>query len=196
MESGIGFSSPRPNSFFVHAVEVSAMMTKADTRIAEKRFIVNFLNFACDRCVKQLTYDILSCVLNDVASLLVLPSPALWIGVAPDCTKGEDLLGPAVSHRDGVEGIGADECLVFCEDLLFQVNFVAFFPEFVLSPLALWMQVTNEFLVQTYLVFFAFRNFRVLNLKTLPWFALHFTVTFIVTAVTTVTAVTAVQTFQ
>ena len=95
------------------------MMTKTDTRIAEKRFIVNFLNFACDRYMIQLTHEILSCVLNDVASLLVLPSPALWVGVAPDCTMGEDLLGLAVSHGDGVVGIGADECLVFCEDLLF-----------------------------------------------------------------------------
>ena len=134
----------------------------------------------------KLTYDILSCVLNDVASLLVLPSPALWVGVAPDCSKGEDLLGPTVSQGDGVVWIGADECLVFCEDLLFQVNFVAFFPEFVLSPLALGMQVTNEFLVQTYLVFFVHR---VLNLKILPGFALHFTVTFIVQRLKLVTAV-------
>ena len=67
-------------------------------------------------------------VLYDVASLLILPSPTLWVGVAPDCTMGEDLLGPAVSHGDGVVGIGAGECLVFCEDLLFQVSFVALFP--------------------------------------------------------------------
>ena len=97
----------------------------------------------------KLTYDILSCVLNDVASLLVLPSPALWVGVAPDCAMGEDLLGSAVSHGDGVVGVGAGECLVFCEDLLFQVNFVAFFTEFVLPPLTLGMQVTTESLIQT-----------------------------------------------
>ena len=32
----LGFSSPLPNSFFVQAVEVSAMMTKTVTRIAER----------------------------------------------------------------------------------------------------------------------------------------------------------------
>ena len=83
-------------------------------------------------------------VLYDVASLLVLPSPTLWVGVAPDCTKGEDLLSPAVGQGDGVVRLGAGECLVLCEDLLFQVNFVAFFPEFVLSLFTLWVKITSR----------------------------------------------------
>ena len=122
-------------------------MTKTDVMIAE-RSIINFLRFPSDKCIKQLTYDILSVFLNNVASLLVLPIPTLWVGVAPDCAVGENLLGPAVGQGDGVVRLGAGECLVFCEDLLFQVNCVAFFPEFVLSLFTLGVHITNEFVVQ------------------------------------------------
>ena len=116
-------------------------MTKTDTRIAEKNLLLIFS--ASDKCIKQLTYDILSVFLNNVASLLIFPSPTLWVGVAPDCAVGENLLGPAVSQGDGVVRLGARECLVLCEDLLFQVNCVAFFPEFVLSLFTLGMKITS-----------------------------------------------------
>ena len=67
---------------------------------------------------------------------------------------GEQLLGLTIWQGDFMVRIGADECLVFGEDILFLVNLVAFFPELVLSPLTLRVQVTYEFLVKANLVFF------------------------------------------
>ena len=104
--------------------------------------------------VLQLTNDKLSRRLNNVASLLVLTSPTFWVGVAADGSVGEQLLCLTISQGDLVVRIGAGECLKFCEDILCQVFFVAFCTEFVLSPLTLRVQVTDEFLVEANLVFF------------------------------------------
>ena len=127
------------------------------------------LNDAVPYLVVLLMYDISRDGLSKVAPYLVLSSPTFGVGVASDGTMGEDLLGLTICQGDLVVGIGADEGLVFRKQLL--VSFVAFFQEFILSPLALRVQVTFESVVKANLVAFIHRNYfalRVFNCDILP----------------------------